>query len=893
MSPYDEKFLARVFDSVTDPMVIYDPEYKIVRVNKALLARFRLPLEKVINRYCYELFYGRTTMCKDCHVKEVFEHGESRMLQKRISAPDGNERIFEVYSYPIKDKKGNAIQAIEHARDITERKYFEAQLMASKEFNEKIINSITDNLTLIDPDTFCIIQANESFYSRVGIKPDDVIGQKCHMVMCGSPTPCDEVGGKCAVQKTIRSKQPFVSDKTYPNSNGKSKVLQIATYPIFDNQGELSSIIRLERDVTEKRKMADALLQRTHDLGERVKELDCLYNISRLMGESGRSSDKIIEDCLKLIPPSLQYPDITCARITLEGKEYITTNWKETRWKHSADIVVETGKIGNIEIAYLEEKPDINEGPFLNEEKDLIEGLARLLGEFTKRRRAEHALIFRSRELQRAQHQLERLFKISRQVNAKNALSEIVDYAHEVAQEIFPKSVPLIFLLDAGGLNFLSLKGCNSTVLEPLLRAQKEIERSGLGSDFIQYLHSSREPRVVGPTYNNDIPHFLKIISKDCSSWFGFPISAPQQCIGYFVLGSADALEFSHEDIHFFLTLFNQIAGHIRYLVIHETEINYLRQRVNERSSHGKIIGQSDEMQKVYKLIDLVSASDATVLITGENGTGKELVAQAIHRQSHRKKGAFVIANCSAYSPALLESELFGHEKGAFTGAIKRKIGRIERAQGGILFLDEIGDIAPATQVLLLRFLQDHCFERVGGEETLEADVRVLAATNRDLFMEVEAGRFRDDLYYRLNVITLHLPPLRDRKEDIPLLCNHFLNKYSLKESKDIKFFSPGAMQILMDHEWPGNVRQLENAVSHAVILSQGQSIEKGHLPQFLKQSVPEPSSTCLAENERRLILNVLQESDWNKHEAARRLKISRSTLYSKMHRHRIEKGAV
>jgi PAS domain S-box-containing protein len=757
MISYDEQFLARVFDSVTDPMAIYDREFRILRVNQALLARFRLPLEKVINKYCYELFYGRTTICRDCHVKEVFGHGKPRMLQKRIPTPDGNERIFEVHSYPIKDEKGNTIQAIEHARDITNRKYLEDQLIASKEFNEKIINSITDNLTLIDPDTFCIIQANESFYSRVGIKPDDVIGQKCHMILHDSPELCDEVGGKCAVQQTIRSKQPFVSDKIYPSSNGKHKVLQIATYPIFDNQGELSSIIRLERDVSEKRKMADDLA-------------------------------------------------------------------------------------------------------------------------------------FRSRELQRAQHQLERLFKISRQVNAKNALSEIVDHAHEVAQEIFPNSVPLIFLLDVGGQNFLSLEGCNPTVLEPLLLVQKEIERSGLGSDFIQYLNSSREPRVVGPTYNNDIPNFLKIISKDYSSWFGFPISAPQQCIGYFVLGSADALEFSHEDIHFFLTLFNQIAGHIRYLVIHETEINYLRQRVNEHSSHDKIIGQSDEMQKVYKLIDLVSASDATVLITGENGTGKELVAQAIHRQSHRKKGAFVIANCSAYSPALLESELFGHEKGAFTGAIKRKIGRIERAQGGILFLDEIGDIAPATQVLLLRFLQDHCFERVGGEETLEADVRVLAATNRNLFMEVEAGRFRDDLYYRLNVITLHLPPLSERKEDIPLLCNHFLEKYSMKENKDIKFFSPGAMQILMDYEWPGNVRQLENAVSHAVILSQGQSIEKGHLPQFLKQSVPAPSSTCLAENERRLILNVLQESDWNKHQAARRLKISRSTLYSKMHRHRIEK---
>ncbi|MDH3573187.1 MAG: sigma 54-interacting transcriptional regulator [Desulfobacteraceae bacterium] len=760
MPNYDEQFLTRVFDSVSDPFAIYDHDFRILRVNRALRTLFRISAEKIIGKYCYAVFYKQKAVCKGCHVQEVFLTGEPQIREKHIPTPDENDRIFEIYSCPIKDQQGEVMEVVEYIRDITERKSLESQLLASKEFNEKVINSITDSLIVLDPVAYTIIQANESFYFRVGKNQTEIIGKKCYEIMLGRQTFCGESGIQCPIEETVRSKSPAISDKIYPDTDGKDRVLQIATYPIFDNQGDISSIIRLERDVTEKRKMADALA-------------------------------------------------------------------------------------------------------------------------------------FRSRELQRAQNQLERLFKISRQVNAKNALSEIVDFAHEVTREIFPDAVPLIFLLDAGGQNLLSLEGCNPTVLEPLLRAQQEIERSGLISDFIQYLQSTREPRVVGSTYNNDIPNFLKIISKGCPNWFGFPISAPQQPIGYFVLKSSTSHKFSHEDIHFFLTLFNQIAGHVRYLVIHETEINHLRQRVAERTFHGKIIGQSDEMQKVYKLIDLVSTSDATVLITGENGTGKELVAQAIHRQGHRKEGAFVVANCSAYSPALLESELFGHEKGAFTGAIKRKIGRVERAQGGILFLDEIGDIAPATQVLLLRFLQDHCFERVGGEETMEADVRVLAATNRNLYKEVEVGRFRNDLYYRLNVITLHLPPLRDRKEDIPSLCNHFLEKYSLKENKDIKSFSPGAMQIFMDHEWPGNVRQLENAVSHAVILTQGQFIERRHLPQFLRQSVPEPSTTCLAENERRLIFNVLKESDWNKHEASRRLKISRSTLYSKIRRHHINKETV
>jgi DNA-binding NtrC family response regulator len=218
------------------------------------------------------------------------------------------------------------------------------------------------------------------------------------------------------------------------------------------------------------------------------------------------------------------------------------------------------------------------------------------------------------------------------------------------------------------------------------------------------------------------------------------------------------------------------------------------------------------------------------------------------------------------------------------------KKGRIERANGGTLFLDEIGDISPATQVLLLRFLQDHYFERVGGEKAIEANVRVLAATNQDLQKNVETGKFRNDLYYRLNVIAIHLPTLRERKDDIPLLCRHFLAKCNAKEKKNIQRFSANAMQTLMDYDWPGNVRQLENAVNHAVIIAQDDIIRRRHLPRFLKDTEDEPASTSLANNERRLILRVLQETNWNKHDAARRLQVTRSTLYSKIRRYGLER---
>ncbi|MCD6255252.1 MAG: sigma-54-dependent Fis family transcriptional regulator, partial [Deltaproteobacteria bacterium] len=251
------------------------------------------------------------------------------------------------------------------------------------------------------------------------------------------------------------------------------------------------------------------------------------------------------------------------------------------------------------------------------------------------------------------------------------------------------------------------------------------------------------------------------------------------------------------------------------------------------------------------------------------------------------KNGPFVVANCSAYPSTLLESELFGHEKGAFTGAVRVKKGRFELAHKGTIFLDEIGEIPSTTQLLLLRVLQNRCFERLGGERTIEVDVRVIAATNKDLEKEIAAGRFREDLYYRLNVFHIHMPPLREKKEDIPLLCDHFLKKFCKEMGKDIKGFTAQAMKALIDYNWPGNVRELENVIQQMVILAKRDTIDKKLLPTHIANYLKKDIS--LAEYERELIIKVLKECNWNKHEAARRLKISRSTLYSKMKRYGLE----
>jgi DNA-binding NtrC family response regulator len=317
-----------------------------------------------------------------------------------------------------------------------------------------------------------------------------------------------------------------------------------------------------------------------------------------------------------------------------------------------------------------------------------------------------------------------------------------------------------------------------------------------------------------------------------------------------------------------------------------------LSQALEKRYSFGNILGKNSRMQEIYELISDISNTDSTVLVQGESGTGKELIARAIHFSSHRKAKPFIVANCSAYSQNLLESELFGHEKGSFTGAIRRKIGRFELAHGGTIFLDEIGEVSPPTQILLLRVLQDHRFERVGGEETLEVDVRVIAATNKNLTEEMKKGTFREDLYYRLNVIPIFVPPLRERRDDIPLLASHFLEKFSHEKGKELTSISPEVMEILLDHSWPGNVRELENVIEHAAIIAKKDNLLPKDLPQYLLQKpLPTQHLVSLQDYERSLILKTLEETNWNKHQASKRLRINRSTLYGKMRRYGLIKS--
>lgn len=320
------------------------------------------------------------------------------------------------------------------------------------------------------------------------------------------------------------------------------------------------------------------------------------------------------------------------------------------------------------------------------------------------------------------------------------------------------------------------------------------------------------------------------------------------------------------------------------------SEIKNLSEHLDEKFKYENIVGKNKEIKQIINVLESVAQTDSSVLITGESGTGKELAARAIHLNSSRRTGPFVAVNCSAFAESLIESELFGHEKGAFTGAVKSKVGRFELANGGTLFLDEIGDLSITVQTKLLRVLETREIERVGSNKSIKIDTRIIAATNKDLEKEIEAGGFREDLYYRINVMNIQLPPLRERKDDLPILVNHFIEKFNSKFDRNIKHFSSSAFDILMDYNWPGNIRELENVIEHCFVLCDSDIIQIEHLPKRLRegefntiQSSGTNNFNHIKDAERNIIINTLKKHNGNRTKTAEELKIHPTTLWRKM----------
>ena len=440
-----------------------------------------------------------------------------------------------------------------------------------------------------------------------------------------------------------------------------------------------------------------------------------------------------------------------------------------------------------------------------------------------------------------------------------------------------------------------------------LSASQQERGRYRLGEGVTGKVMETGEPAVV-PRISEE-PLFLnrtgarKGLHKKDISFICVPIKLGKEVIGALSADRlfAEAVSFE-EDVRLLSIIASMVAEAVRLRQSAQEErqrlleeTSRLQKELKDRFRPSNIIGNSKAMQAVYDLIAQVSASNATVLLRGESGVGKELVAHAIHYNSVRADKPFIKVNCAALPESVLESELFGHEKGAFTGAISRRKGRFELAHGGTIFLDEIGDLSAATQIRLLRVLQEREFERVGGTDTIKTDVRVVAATNRDLEKLVAEETFRQDLYYRLNVFPVHIPPLRDRKTDILLLADFFVEKYGKANHKSVRRISTPAIDMLVSYHWPGNVRELENSIERAVLLTNDDVIHGHHLPPTLQTA--EASGTAhvgtlqatLDNVERELILDALKSARGNKAKAARALGISERLMGLRVNKHGID----
>ena len=392
---------------------------------------------------------------------------------------------------------------------------------------------------------------------------------------------------------------------------------------------------------------------------------------------------------------------------------------------------------------------------------------------------------------------------------------------------------------------------------------------------------------------------------KKKSSFLCVPIKAGNQSIGALSIDRSYELGFgsqSEQDMRFLTVISSLISQTVqRVQAVNEEkkalnrENQQLKRELSSKNRIKEIIGNSSRMQEVFEMVHRVADSNATVLLRGESGTGKTLVAKALHYNSGRSEGPFIVVNCSALPETLLESELFGHEKGAFTGANERKKGRFELAEGGTLFLDEIGEISLTVQVKLLNVIQERTFQRLGGTKILKSNIRLVAATNRDLEHAVQNGHFREDLYYRLNVFPVYLPPLRERRTDILLLAEYFLEKYSTENDKRIKRISTSAIDLLIQYHWPGNVRELQNCMERAVLICDGGSIKSIHLPPTLQSSEtvdsdnPLSLATAVENFERELIIEALKQTNGNQTKAAGYLDTSLRIINYKIHNYGID----
>ncbi|MFH1625701.1 MAG: sigma 54-interacting transcriptional regulator [Pseudomonadota bacterium] len=715
-----------------------------------------------------------------------------------------------------------------------------------------ILKQISELTLVINAANYEILWANPVFCKLYDTNPADVKNKTCHKVIKGIDHPCMACDQDCPIQSTSRrSDKSEISRKDYSCFHIKDRAISpTKVIPVGDNNGQLEPLVLFAKDLTgilsreekiyREKEFLERILETTSSF---IVTLDrtgrITYFNSAARGISGYDLDEVI------------------------GREWETLFGRLNNERDQEGIFLLT-KDGRKRVMSWS-------NTFIKDAEKNVVGVICIGQDITER--------------ERTKRDLEILHQFTQKVISRPTLSNITTHLFQVIEDISPGSEPGLLFLNSkrdGFLPPIHPEGLHrvSDVLSKLIHSS----RQGGIIDWLEKISRtgivSRRNLAIGDA------DFLNALNP-YDDWFLFPLVKDLVSVGLLIIGFPKKIEDGLPDLRVISTLVAYLAGPLSQAVEVDEQIQLLKAQIRGRTSFMKLVGKSREMQKVYDLIPDVAQSNATILLTGESGTGKEVVARAIHEASPRGGGPFVVANCAAYPANLLESELFGHERGAFTGAIRRKQGRFEQAHRGTLFLDEIGEVSPATQILLLRVLQDRRFERIGGETTIETDTRIIAATNKDLGLAVREGKFREDLFYRVNVINIHLPPLRKRIDDVPLLCQYFLEKYNLLEDKNVRNISRSAMELLCNYHWPGNVRELENVISRAVVLAKSSTIEADQLSLSWNRDEL-ASDNSLNETEKQLVLKTLLETNWNKQRAARQLKISRSTLYSKINKYHL-----
>jgi len=589
-------------------------------------------------------------------------------------------------------------------------------------------------------------------------------------------------------------------------------------------------------DIQGAAKADETLRKVTYDLRERVKELNCLYAISELFEKPGISLDEILQGTINAIPSAWQYPQMTCARIVLGTRTYETENFLETEWKLTTEFAASPEEKGILEVYYKVPPPPSDEGPFLREEVKLAKVIAEKLGKIVWTKLAEKSLK-ESEERYRA-------------------LAEHVKEGVTLQQE-----GRILFMNDA----FVNLFG---------LEIQAQVERKSVGdllsAGLIQCSDNILEIDETGAAREKN---FL----SRCTSKDGREFWVEGEHINIRLKGKPAVL-----------STFRDCTERVQHEMAMKEEADvlrleniYLRSSMKERYRFRNIIGKSPAMQEVYELILKAAHSDASVTIFGESGTGKELVARAVHELSARHDHEFVTVNCGAIPENLLESEFFGHKKGAFTSAYADKVGYLDIADGGTLFLDEVGELALNMQVKLLRALDGGDYTPVGGSRIKRSNFRVIAATNRNLTGQVREGNMREDFFYRIHVIHIVMPPLRERREDIPLLVDHFLNMYRGDE-KETRIPAK-ILDVMFTYPWPGNVRELQNVIRRYLSVGQWDFLNSGPGLQEERPIDARNLKGAVEDLEKAAVRKALEQSRWNRTKAAQTLGISRRALFRKM----------